>query len=305
MKRLLPFFFLAVLCQSACTGDDPQPSIPKIRFKLRIDPDQVRLDNFGQPSAIPSIHAAQTPVFHKLCVHYIEFTPLATTLLGNGDILYKAPEIVFNGQTAIDFDQAIVSSNDSVFLELPINALAPGSYSYVRASLAYQNYDIRFNLRGVPIFGDILDQSGTIASFVGFNTFISDYTIRNQTVAVNDVRAQGYWGFEPNLSAPYNQYYSEVSTGQAPPGSTTVPNPIWQSSPIPAGSCVVTGIFAQPFVITGQETSDITVVLSVSVNNSFEWVDKDNNGSYDIRLDGGASDQVVDMGLRGLRVFVE
>jgi hypothetical protein len=78
-----------------------------------------------------------------------------------------------------------------------------------------------------------------------------------------------------------------------------VPNPLFATSPIPAGSCLVTGEFASPFTITGNETEDITVVISLSTNNSFEWRD---NGD---RLFDPQVDTVVDMGLRGMIPSVE
>ena len=51
-----------------------------------------------------------------------------------------------------------------------------------------------------------------------------------------------------------------------------------------------------PLTITGSETSDITIIMSVSTNKSFEWKDADMDGLYE-PLDG---DTVVDMGIRGL-----
>ena len=48
--------------------------------------------------------------------------------------------------------------------------------------------------------------------------------------------------------------------------------------------------------ITGNETQDITVTLSFSINNSFEWTEVNVDGKYE----PAAGEQVVDMGLRGL-----
>ncbi|MEJ6792058.1 MAG: hypothetical protein QNK89_04800 [Lacinutrix sp.] len=59
---------------------------------------------------------------------------------------------------------------------------------------------------------------------------------------------------------------------------------------------MVTGEFSTPFTISGNETEDIEVVLSFSVNNSFEWTEVNNDGMYE----PSAGEQVVDMGLRGL-----
>jgi predicted outer membrane repeat protein len=73
-----------------------------------------------------------------------------------------------------------------------------------------------------------------------------------------------------------------------------VPNLIFATSPIPEGSCFVTSQFASRLRITGNETEDITVIISFSSNNSFEWWDN-GGGIFDSQLD-----TVVDMGLRGM-----
>ncbi|MDT9298300.1 MAG: hypothetical protein P5700_25460 [Arthrospira platensis PCC 7345] len=75
-----------------------------------------------------------------------------------------------------------------------------------------------------------------------------------------------------------------------------MPNPISSTSPIPPGSCLVTGAFPSNLVITGNESSDVIVELSFSINNSFEWYDDNQNNIFE-PLDG---DTVVDMGVRGL-----
>lgn len=92
-----------------------------------------------------------------------------------------------------------------------------------------------------------------------------------------------------------------LSTGQAPPGATTVPNPIFATSPIPQGSCVVTAQFATPLIVTGNETKDINIIVSLSTNKSFEWIDVDHNGTYD----PNNGDQVIDMGIRGMIPIIQ
>lgn len=59
---------------------------------------------------------------------------------------------------------------------------------------------------------------------------------------------------------------------------------------------MVTGEFENGFTITGNETQDIVVTLSFSINNSFEWTEVNADGKYE----PSAGEQVVDMGLRGL-----
>ncbi|PKP18780.1 MAG: hypothetical protein CVU07_01210, partial [Bacteroidetes bacterium HGW-Bacteroidetes-23] len=75
-----------------------------------------------------------------------------------------------------------------------------------------------------------------------------------------------------------------------------VPNPLFQTSPVPQGSCVVTGKFENNLTLVGNETSDVVVTLSLSINNSFEWTEVNNDGKYE----PSAGENVVDMGLRGM-----
>lgn len=256
---------------------------PQLIVKLKFDSTQTRLDNFGQPATVPSGNSAQSPVFFGMSTHYIELAPSMYTQLGDGEVIYKGVETSAGGSNAVDFSQAIVKGNEEVFISIPISEVTPGTYNWVRASLTYQNYDIKYKANGYFL-------TGRLASFVGFNQYISSYVIKNQSVVVNSNKLQGYWGFES---------FGQIVEGQAP--GTTVPNPISGTSPVPPGSCVVTGDFDTPFTITGNETEDITLTLSLSTNNSFEWKDDNLNGIYE-PLDG---DTVVDMGLRGLEPIIQ
>ena len=114
-------------------------------------------------------------------------------------------------------------------------------------------------------------------------------------------KKQGFWAFETNLTAPYDSY-NQLSSGDAPAGATTVVNPLAATSPIPAGSCVVTGKLLTPLVVTGKETQNVSVTLAFSVNKSLEWVDTNGNGQLDWYADPskGTNERIVDMGLRGL-----
>ena len=295
MKKLIFVFILAAIGFSGChSGNDPVPYGPVVVFRFKLDPNQERVNSFGQPSSLPNGHAAQSPTFNAISGHYVELIPTALTALGAGEILYQGPETNAGGNMAIDFDKATVVTENEVFLSIPIEEIAAGTYEFVRVSVSYQNYDIVFNASG---FNNL---TGTLASFVGYNTYISNLTIDQEQIQVNDDKLQGYWAFETNIQVG-GTTFTETTSGQAPAGATTVPNPIFASSPIPQGSCLVTGAFESPLVITGNETEDIEVVLSVSTNQSFEWTDPDGNGQYD-PLDG---DVPVDMGLRGLKAIVQ
>jgi hypothetical protein len=293
--RLKYFLFLVGLTIFiGCKKDDETMETttiegPKLIFRFSFDPNQERLDNLGNTNTVPAGHAAQNPSFNKISAHYLELAPTMFTALGAGEVLYKAPETELGGENAIDFDQSIVVSEGEDFFSVPISQMAPGSYDYLRVSLAYQNYDIAFLAQGY-------DLTGTLASFIGFNTYINNYLIQTQSISVNDDKPQGYWGFETEVPVLGVQ----TLVGQAPPGATTVPNPLFATSPIPAGSCVVTGEFAEPLSIQGNETEDIIVTISLSTNQSFEWTEIDADGKFQPEI----GETVVDMGIRGLIPYV-
>jgi hypothetical protein len=288
--------FVSIGCKKQI-GTTPGPSTANLVFKFKFDSTQVRLNNIGQPSVIPAGNAAQSPRFNTMSAHYVELAPSAFTALGAGAVLYTAPQTSVAGQTAIDYEKASFAANDEVFYSMPIKDITPGSYEWLRISLAYQNYDISFRIdttiNGFPINKDF---TGTVASFIGFNTYITSHTVKTQALTVNDNRKQGYWAFETTMSAAgFSQTFT--SSGQAPDGATTVVNPLFASSPIPAGSCVVTAAFAPgKLTIKGDETSDVVIEVSLSTNKSFEWKEIIANGKWD----GTKGEQVVDMGIRGM-----
>ncbi|WP_448528687.1 hypothetical protein [Raineya sp.] len=282
MKKKIIFFVLAIGILGACKKKDPAAPYHLV-FKFKFNPNQERLDNFGNPTTIPIGNAGQSPRFNMLTAHYFELSPNALTQLGNGTILYHAPETTLGGETAIEFDKSIFKKEDEIYLSVPLNKITPQTYEYLRISFAYQNYDITFRVNGT-------DYTGTVASFVGYNTYIKDVKVKNQTISINANKKQGFWAFET---------LTGVLQGQAP--GTTVPNPIAATSPIPPGSCVVTAKFDTPLQITGRENKDIVITVSVSNNKSFEWKDDNGNGHFEPTL----GETVVDMGIRGMKMIVE
>ncbi|MEC4004227.1 hypothetical protein OX283_006140 [Flavobacterium sp. SUN052] len=286
MKKLilLVILFSASLFFHSCSDIDDTAAEPKLIIKFKFDPNQVRLNNLGQVSYVPFGHAAQSPIFKAISSHFIEFAPNENTQLGDGQIVYHGAETDLGGANAIDFSQAKIVAEGEAFLEIPLKSLAIGSYEWIRASISYQNYQIKIRKPSSSI-----EYDGTLSSFVGFNTYIGTHAIGNTFFQVDGNKPQGYWAFALN-DFPYS------SSGQAPAGATTVPNPIAATSPIPLNSCVVTGKFNTPLVISGIEKKDVVITLSLSTNNSFEWIDSNNNGKYD----PSQGENVVDMGLRGL-----
>ena len=309
MKITLSFAASAILAAalfiSGCKKDeDPQQPVEPVYnlvMKYKFDSTQVRLDNLGQPAAMPAGHAGQSPKFNKMSAHYIELAPTMWTALGQGTVLYKAPETTAGGDNAIDFSKSTFAGNGEVFFKVPLKNITPGEYEWLRVSLAYQNYDIKYyvdtTLFGIPVQQEF---EGTAASFIGYNTYLTNYKVKDSTVVVNGNKKQGYWAFETAVEF-LGITYGIVEEGQAPDGATTVPNPIFATSPIPQGSCVVTAAFEknsqpQKLVIPTNPTKDIVIEVSLSVNKSFEWVDNIADG----RWEPGKNENVVDMGIRGM-----
>jgi hypothetical protein len=306
MKKLIGLASLAmILTLSGCDKDKTEAE-PYLIFKFKFDPNQERLDNFGNPSVIPANHGTQSPNFKYMAAHYLEMAQDRYTQIGDGTVLYHAEETTLGGSTAIVFEKEVLAKNDSVFLKIPLKDVKAGSYEWLRVSLAYQNYEVNFLLdTSVNVGGTLYpikqEFPCQVASFVGYNTYIKSYNLRSQTVTVNANKPQGYWGSEA-YGTIFGQAFSQVNTGQAPAGSTTVVNPIEATSPIPRllNSCLATGQFeGGNLVITGKETKDVVVTVSLSVNKSFEWLEVVNDGKWE-PLKG---ENVVDMGIRGLKAL--
>lgn len=280
LKQLLLFsaLTLAFSCSNEAVDNGEEA---QLIIKLKFDATQQRLNNLGQPATVPNGNAAQSPNMQLMSANYIEFAPHTNTILGQGNIIYKGAETNAGGDLAIDFQQAILKGDDQVFLSVPLSQVGAGAFEWVRVSLSYQEGNIDF------LGQDGNDYTGTLASFVGYNNYITSFDLNGSTISVNDDKLQGFWAFEA---------LGFTSQGQAPEGVTTVPNPLFNTSPVPQGSCVVTGQFENALTLTGNETQDVTVTLSFSINNSFEWTEVNADGKYE----PSAGEQVVDMGLRGL-----
>jgi len=302
LHHLLPASGLLLILLSSChkevsNDSGSGSSTANLVFRFKFDSTQARLNNIGLPSTVAAGNAAQSPKARGMSAHYLELAPDMLTALGKGEILYHAAETSTGGSTAIDFSKIKVVADGESFLSIPINSIKAGSYEWLRVSLAYQVGDIRFRIdttiAGIPINSSF---DGTLAAFIGFNTYIPSFTIATKTIDVNGNRKQGFWGFESTISAAgFSQTFT--GSGQAQEGATTVPNPIFATSPIPQGSCVVTAAFAPgKLVITGNESSDIVVDVNLSTNKSFEWVDNFPNGLWEPLR----NEAVVDMGIRGM-----
>jgi hypothetical protein len=334
MKKLIALTLFVLIAFASCKKDTTNTTTttppattpaPQLRFVFKFDSTQARLGSFGQAdSVLPANHRAQNPHFNGMSSHYIELTPNANTQVGAGTVIYVTPATPTTAITvgtgsaqatytnAIEFNQESVVGQGGQFFSIPLSQVTAGKYQYLRISVAYQNYDIRYGIAaGTTVSGYTFPSNypatGTIASFIGYYTQIGSYTIKTQNVSVNACEQQGYWGFE---SAPFviggHTYTVAPSWGQAPEGATTVVNPLFATSAVKAGSCLVTGRFVNPsgatdsLTITGHETSDIVITVSMSTNKSFEWSHSASSPD-DGRIYPGSGDSVVNMGVRGMK----
>ena len=234
--------------------------------------------------------------------HFLGLYPDKWTPYSQEVELYKGAETNKGGSMAVDFQQLQLTEDGAQFLESNIKDIPVGTYEWLRISVAFQDYQVEYNLKEIPFIGDLTNETATVASFLGFNNYIENYQVDNLALDVNGNRKQGFWAFETDFKDELGAY-NDIFSGESPEGATTVVNPLFNSSPIPAGSCVITGKFGPPLVITGEETENIDVNLSFSINNSFEWEDLNGNGALDFNVSNPSeNEKVVDMGVRGLQV---
>ncbi|MDZ7881106.1 MAG: hypothetical protein U5L45_25795 [Saprospiraceae bacterium] len=303
-KISLLLLSFVVLLGSSC---QKRPD-PLVHFRVKFDPLQERLNANGLPSGITAGRAAQTPLVNVIGVQQIELATGNLIAAGKGVILFSTPTTIAGGETAVDFGQLKLVKDGEIMFSIPMSQIGIGSYDWVRVAVAYQNFHVQFNMTNVPFSGSFNDERGTFATFLASNNYITKYRIGTKDETVNANRKQGYWSFETKLASAYSSN-DRIYNGQAIESPTMV-NPLSQTSPLPTGSCLVTGRFDTPLSITGKETQDVTVTLSFSTNRSFEWEESvTRNGKWDADRQANtgqpAIERVVDAGFRGLRVWYE
>jgi len=270
---------------------------PSLLIQFSFDPNLERLGNLGEPASIGKGNASQNPVMNEMSSHYIELAPTQWTQFGEGEVLYRGEETQQGGERAIDFDKVIRAGEGEKFMKVSFKDIAPGTYEWIRVSISYQNFEVDcFN----QIEAGEYSSSGTaklnIASFVGFNNYITDFKVKDSVQHVGANKLQGFWMGEMTVQtgAPHPwDTYTWAGMGDAEGTTVVNPNP---DSPVPEGSCVVTGKFSHPITITGNETEDQVLDLAFSINNSFEWKEIKKDGLFQPAI----GEEVVDMGLRGL-----
>lgn len=300
MKQILFILFAIAIFAESCTKQQE----PRLIFKFKFDSTQARLDNLGSPSTIITGNAAQSPVFHGMSAHFIQIAEDSLSPLTN-NVLYRNTEVTTGGDNAIDFSKSVIKGEGEEFFAVPLKSLTAGTYKWLRISLAYQDYDIKAIYRKSGVNGGAPFMfNAEVASFIGFNSYVTSFNLKGENIPVNANLRQGSGAVKPyNIpyisTMPATMWSAPVST------TTTVVDPFEALLGIPSNSCLVVGKFTSAITITGTETKDIVVTVSLSTNNSFEWKDKDaaQDGLYE-PVDGNNSnarlDSVVDMGIRGI-----
>ena len=113
MKKPYIVLLLLVTMVSFYSCSNDSSSEPMLIIKFKFDPTQARLNNLGQASTVAVGNAAQSPIFNLISSHYVEMAPNANTQIGNGTILYHAPETTLGGSNAIDFSKSKIVTQKS------------------------------------------------------------------------------------------------------------------------------------------------------------------------------------------------
>lgn len=298
-------FLLYVLMMSCTKTDNGEVSEAKLILRFKFDSTQQRLNSRGELSYLAPEHAARSPVINSMAVHYIELSPDASTPLGQGSVIYKGGETDIVGARAIDYEQAAFFGNYEVFFAIPLKNFPAGEYEWLRLEPTAMSGSVPCHIdTTITVTTDTssntitIDQDffGNFTGLTGYNTYIRDILFPAGLLTIEDNRKQGFWGFETTIGA---EGFSEIYTdsAQSPGGSLTVVNPLHATSPLPEGSGVITAAFVPgKLIVTGKETENIIVEVSLSTNQSFEWKEIVNNGKWD-PLEG---EPVIDMGIRGM-----
>jgi hypothetical protein len=129
MKKIIVLFSIVLISHLFVSCGEDIDNVndrkPNLIVKFQFDPHQQRLNNIGQPAAVAPGNAAQTPDFNAISAHYFELAPTAFTQLGQGTILYRAPETGAGGANAINFDRAVIVEEGEAFVKIPLSEVMP------------------------------------------------------------------------------------------------------------------------------------------------------------------------------------
>ena len=325
MKRIA-WIALVALIFGACTkGTNERYLILKFKFNDTLAP----LNDTGGLYVMPNGNAAQTPVYNNIAANYVALS--ADSTFTNMALVYGT---YLNDTTTnfVNYKNLVKVKDGEAFVSISLASIKPGTYNWLRVSIAYQNFDIKFRLdsnvasfsqNGVQYPGAIFngDYIGTIAAFSAFSTFVDEngYIINEHKVpAYNQYIGNGVWALETHLGTGGIYYPSDYLniTGRA---NTTSVNPLWatRNSPTPKRSAVLTAnlnsiqydkygvkppaIAIAPLTITGAETESIIIECELLNKNSFEW---QNGLGINVGWEPHKGEPIFDYGVRGMRPII-
>jgi hypothetical protein len=276
---------------------------PEIHVIWQQDPFQERLDNEGRPSPVSSSNLSLSPKLNTIAVEHIELLAANPTRLFSGATLFSANNKQTVNDTTVSLDKLVFTPQSTPLSTSYLKPLQGKTFEWICVWVAYQSFDVRFNLNNVPNIGTITDENGTFNTFLAANTFISKHKVITKEDIVNDYRPQGYWLFETNLRAAFSAYNS-FYRGQLAPRSVTAVNPLAASLATPRHSNIFITRLDKPITITGEEKNNVTITLTFSTNQAFEWRDNNRNGRWDIDVQNIQNEPIMNFGLRGMKAVV-
>jgi len=262
-------------------------------FRVKFDSLQLRLNDQGQVSTPSSGIGAQSPSICGISINYIELMPDAATPPGAGVLLYKTSETNCGGNKATNFCKGVVVKENEVLYAVDLSLVPPGSYQWLRISIAYQEMKIQSRT---------VSTGNTPATFIGFagdQSYLSKLKIENSvvtpTLGGSGNKSRGYWMFYQEL------FHTTVQLdGQCQ--KTTVVN----SNPQATNTNSLSFIYGEfmnsnnssieALSISGTEVTDREITLHISSNKSFEWKELTNDGIFQPDI----GEVVLDFGFRGL-----
>ena len=293
---------LAALSMFSCNKDVKE--FVSQYFISEADPSGARLDWDGNSSEVAAGNIGITPdSVLNIGIHYLELVQDANTAYKSGVIIYRSPETFQGGEIAIDFDSLLFLAPGTEIFNANLRKIPPGTYSYIRASVTCISYGITVDLDDVPGAGAVNNVPATMYSFLGYRTYIGSIQADTNDQEINANRALGFWLLETRQ--PEADWNKVIQT-QLNSNLVTVVNELSDSAPIPNSTAIITGVFDEPLVITGEESDDLYLTLTFSVNKVIEVADANSDGTWDLNYQFNVlSEELMDHGLRSLRATFE
>lgn len=328
MKKIALFLLLVSLFTACTKGTNERYLILKFQFTDTLpsynDTGGIYTDFQRQIDGVEGL----TPLFNKISAHQIIL--LRDSSLASEPGLYYEGEESFTRRgfdsMGIDYSNATFVKEGENFLTIPLSTIKPGSYEYLKVEFSYQNVNIPFKLDTlVQSFRDPITQvqypgayfngvyAANIASFLGYNTFISNgYSINSYFQKMDSqYLSRGFYAFETQLGSNGINYPAWTETRRSNVAAVNMlhkyqPNidkytytiaPIHTSKYNKNGDFIVT---QTPLVITGAETESVIINCQLSTYKCFEWQERNGNKIWE----PFKGEPIHKVGFRGMKPIV-